>query len=173
VRTTGPADAVYGRVREIVSRLDAARPVDNMSTLSALRENDMAPQRLNTTLFSAFALLALLIAAIGVLSVLAFTVSQRTQELGVRMALGARQWQVLASVLREGAVMTAGALALGAVAAYSLSGVLASLLYEVEPTDGMTYIGVGALLAAVALLAAYLPARRATRVDPMNALRSQ
>ena len=133
----------------------------------------MAPQRLNATLFSAFALLALLIAAIGVLSVLAFTVSQRTQEFGVRMAMGAQQGQVLASVLREGVVMTGGALLLGAIAAVSFSRVLADFLFEVEPTDAATYIGVAALLASVALLAAYLPARRATRVDPMHALRSE
>jgi putative ABC transport system permease protein len=173
VRTTATPDPLYLRVREVVKGLDADRPVDNLSTLAARRENDMAPQRLNATLFSAFALLALLIAAIGVLSVLAFTVSQRTQEFGVRMALGAQQGQVLASVLREGAVMTGGALLLGAVAAISFSRVLADFLFEVEPTDAATYVGVAALLASVALLAAYLPARRATRVDPMHALRSE
>jgi putative ABC transport system permease protein len=173
VRTSGPAESVFGSVREVVAGLDPKRAVDRMSTLASLRENDMAPQRLNTTLFSAFAVLALLIAAIGVLSVLAFTVGQRTQEFGVRMALGARQGQVLTSVLREGVVMTAGALALGALAAYAFSGVLAGFLFEVQPTDAATYVGVAALLAAVALLAAYLPARRATRVDPMHALRSQ
>jgi ABC-type antimicrobial peptide transport system permease subunit len=80
---------------------------------------------------------------------------------------------VLASVLREGVVMTGGALALGAVAAYSFSRFLADFLFQVEPTDGATYVGVAALLASVALLAAYLPARRATRVDPMHALRSE
>jgi predicted permease len=173
VRTTSPTEPLYQRVREVVAGLDSDRPVDNLSTLAALRENDLAPQRLNATLFSAFALLALLIAAIGVLSVLAFTVGQRTQEFGVRMALGARQGQVLASVLKEGVVMTGGALALGAAAAYSFSRFLEDFLFQVEPTDAATYAGVAALLAAVALLAAYLPARRATRVDPMHALRSE
>ncbi|HXV87090.1 MAG TPA: ABC transporter permease, partial [Gemmatimonadales bacterium] len=173
VRTASPAQPIYDRVREIVSGLDPNRPVDNLSTLAALRDNAMAPERLNATLFSAFALLALLIAGVGVFSVLAFTVGQRTQEFGVRMALGARPWQVLASVLREGVVMTGGALALGAVVAPSLSGFLTGFLFQVAPTDGATYAGVAALLASAALLAAYLPARRATRVDPMQALRSE
>jgi predicted permease len=173
VRTTGPAQPIYDRVREIVGGLDPNRPVDRMSTLASLHQNAIAPQRLNATLFSAFALLALLIAGIGVFSVLAFMVGQRTQEFGVRMALGARPSQVLTSVLREGVVMTGGALALGAVAAYSFSGFLTGLLFQVEPTDGATYAGVAALLASAALLAAYLPARRATRVDPMQALKSE
>jgi ABC-type antimicrobial peptide transport system permease subunit len=110
---------------------------------------------------------------VGVLGVLAFTVSQRTQEFGVRMALGAQQSQVLASVLREGVVMTAAALVVGAAAAFWFSHFLAGFLFEVEPTDVATYAGVAALLASVALAAAYLPARRATRVDPMTALRKE
>ena len=173
VRTAADAEPVFSRVREVVSRLDSDRPVDNLASLESLRANDLAPQRLNATLFSAFALLALLIASVGVLGVLAFTVSQRTQEFGVRMALGAQQRQVLAGVLREGAVMTAAALLVGAVAAYWFSRFLAGLLFNVEPTDAPTYAGVAALLATVSLLAAYLPARRATRVDPMQALRKE
>jgi predicted permease len=173
VRTTGEPAPLFSRVREVVGALDADRPVDNLSTLEELRANDIAPQRLNATLFSAFALLALLIAAVGVLAVLAFTVSQRTQEFGVRMALGAQQRQVLASVLREGVVMTAAALAVGGAAAFWFSRFLATFLFEVEPTDAATYAGVAALLASVALVAAYLPARRATRVDPMTALRRE
>jgi predicted permease len=173
VRTTAPVDQVYQQVRDVIARLDPDRPVDNVATLASLRERDMATVRLNATLFGAFALLALLIAAIGVLSVLAFTVSQRTQEFGVRMALGARQGQVLASVLREGLLMTGAALTLGWGAAYAFSRLLAGFLYQVEPTDGVTYVAVAGLLAVVALLAAYLPARRATRVDPMHALRSE
>jgi ABC-type antimicrobial peptide transport system permease subunit len=153
--------------------LDADRPVDNISTLEDLRTEDIAPERLNATLFSAFALLALLIAAVGVLGVLAFSVSQRTQEFGVRMALGAQRSQVLAMVLREGALMALAALALGAGGALLLSRFLSGLLFEVATTDPVTYAVVGGLLSAVAILASYLPARRATRVDPMEALRSE
>jgi putative ABC transport system permease protein len=173
VATTGDAGPLAQRVRELVQGMDADRPVDNVTTLTDLRADDIAPERLNAALFSSFAVLALLIAAIGVLGVLAFTVSQRTREFGVRMALGAEQGQVLTMVLREGVVLAVGALVVGAGAAFLLSGFLGELLFEVSGTDPATYAGVGAVLAVVAVTAAYVPARRATRVDPMEALRSE
>jgi putative ABC transport system permease protein len=173
VATTAAAGPLARRVTEIVRGMEADRPVDNVSTLTDLRTEDIAADRLNAVLFSAFALLALLIAAIGVLGVLAFAVSQRTREFGVRMALGAEQRQVLAMVLREGAVLAAGALLLGAVSAVILSRFLVELLFEVSATDPATYATVGAILAVVAIVAAYVPAKRATRVDPMEALRSE
>lgn len=172
-RTTGDAGPLARHVVEVVAGHDPDRPVDNIATLEDLRADDLAPQRLNATLFTAFALLALLIAAVGVLGVLAFTVTQRTQEFGVRMALGAQQEQVLSMVLREGVIMTAGALVAGGLAALYLSRFLASMLFEVEATDPWTYAAVAGVLAVVAVGAAYFPARRATRVDPMEALRSE
>lgn len=173
VATSGEAGPLSRRVTEIVQGMNGDRPVDNVTTLTDLRTEDIAAQRLNAALFSAFAVLALLIAAIGVLGVLAFAVSQRTREFGVRMALGAEQRQVLGMVMREGALLAAGALVVGVFAAASLSRFLVELLFEVSATDPVTYVGVGALLATVAVLAAYVPARRATRVDPMEALRSE
>jgi predicted permease len=173
VATTGEPGPLARRVTEIVQGMAADRPVDNVTTLTDLRREDIAADRLNAALFTAFAILALVIAAIGVLGVLAFTVSQRTREFGVRMALGAEQKQVLAMVLREGALLAVGALVLGVIAAVSLSGFLVELLFEVDRTDPATYAGVGAILALVAILASYLPARRATQVDPMEALRSE
>jgi predicted lysophospholipase L1 biosynthesis ABC-type transport system permease subunit len=173
VRTTGPAGPVAQRVTEIVRGMEADRPVDNVNTLADLRADDVAPERLNAALFSSFAVLALLIAAIGVLGVLAFTVSQRTREFGVRMALGARQTQVLGMVLGEGALLAAIAVIGGVAAAVFLSRFLTDLLFGVTPTDPVTYVVVGAALAVVALIAAYVPARRATRVDPMEALRAE
>jgi putative ABC transport system permease protein len=173
VRTTGPAGPVAQRVTEIVRSMEADRPVDNVNTLADLRADDVAPERLNAALFSSFAVLALLIAAIGVLGVLAFTVSQRTREFGVRMALGARQTQVLGMVLGEGALLAAIAVVGGVGAAVFLSRFLADLLFGVTPTDPVTYVVVGAALGLVALVAAYVPARRATRVDPMEALRAE
>ncbi len=172
-RTTGDVGPLAQQVAEVVARHDADRPVDNISTLEDLRANDIAPQRLNATLFAAFALLALLIAAVGVLGVLAFTVSQRTQEFGVRMALGAQQDQVLGMVLKEGVIMAVASLAAGAVAALYLSRFLVGMLFEVEASDPATYLVVGGILAVVAVAAAYLPALRATRVDPIEALRSE
>ena len=173
VATTGEAGPIARRVTEIVRGMQADRPVDNVTTLTELRREDIAADRLNAALFSAFALLALVIAAIGVLGVLAFAVSQRTREFGVRMALGAEQSQVLGMVLREGALLAAGALVVGVVAAVGLSRFLVELLFEVSATDPGTYAAVGAVLAVVALLASYVPARRATKVDPMQALRSE
>jgi predicted permease len=173
VRTTGAAGPVARRVTEIVRGMDADRPVDNVNTLSDLRADDVAPERLNATLFSSFALLALLIAAIGVLGVLAFTVSQRTREFGVRMALGARQTQVLGMVLREGIALAIAAVVGGVLAAAMLSRFLTDLLFGIAPTDPVTYVAVGLVLGVVAALAAWIPAQRATRVDPMEALRAE
>lgn len=173
VATTGDAGPVARRVTEVVQGLNADRPVDQIATLTDLRSEDIAADRLNAALFSTFALLALVIAAVGVLGVLAFTVTQRTREFGVRMALGAEQRQVLGMVLGEGALLAVGAMVLGVVASASLSGFLVELLFEVSATDPRTYAIVGAVLTGVAILAAYLPARRATRVDPMEALRSE
>jgi len=173
VATTGEAGPLARRVTEIVQGMNADRPVDNVSTLTDLRREDIAGDRLNAALFSTFALLALVIAAIGVLGVLAFAVSQRTREFGVRMALGAEQRQVLAMVLREGALLALGALVVGCIAALSLSRFLVELLFEVSATDPATYVAVAAVLALVAIVASYVPARRATRVDPMAALRSE
>lgn len=173
VRTTGPAGPLARRVTEIVRSVDADRPVDNVHTLSDLRADDVAPERLNAALFSSFAVLALLIAAIGVRGVLAFTVSQRTREFGVRMALGAGRGQILGMVLREGALLAGVAVVAGVLTAAALSRFLTGLLFGVRPTDPATYLMVGVVLATVAVLAAWVPARRATRVDPMEALRAE
>jgi putative ABC transport system permease protein len=173
VRTTGSAGPLARRVAEVVRGMDADRPVDNVTTLAALRADDIAPERLNAALFSAFAALALLIAAIGVLGVLAFTVSQRTREFGVRMALGAQKEQVLAMVMGEGAALAIAALVVGVVGASAFSRFLVDLLFGVSANDFLTYVTVGIVLAVVAILAAYVPARRATRVDPMEALRAE
>ena len=173
VRTTGSAGPLARRVTEIVRGIESDRPVDNVTTLAELRAEDIAPERLNAALFSSFAVLALLIASIGVLGVLAFTVSQRTREFGVRMALGAKQSQVLSMVLLEGVALAAVAVVVGVIAAAFLAGFLSDLLFGVTATDVTTFVAVAAGLATVAVTAAYVPARRATRVDPMEALRAQ
>jgi predicted permease len=171
IRTVGDIATVIQHVRTTVRSLDADRPVDRVATLENLRVEDLAPSRLNATLFSAFALLALVIASVGVLGVLGFSVTQRTREFGVRMALGARKEQVLAMVIGEGGRMLVIALVVGGVASLLLSRFLTGILFQVGSTDPATYVTVTIVLSAVALLAAYLPARRATRVQPMDALR--
>lgn len=172
IRTSDPGSAIRN-VRQVIRDLDPDRPIDNVVTLENLRFEDLAPPRLNATLFSTFAGLALAIAAVGVLGVLAFSVSQRTQEFGVRMALGARADQVLTMVLAEGGRMLVIALALGLVTSIALSRFLQSILFDVATTDPLIYAGVAILLSIVAFVASYLPARRATAVDPLTALRAE
>jgi putative ABC transport system permease protein len=172
IRTSNASEAVRN-VRAVIRELDPDRPIDNVVTLESLRFEDLAPPRLNATLFATFAVLALAIAAVGVLGVLAFSVSQRTQEFGVRMALGARAEQVLSMVLAEGGRMLVAALVLGVLTSIVLSRFLQSLLFDVTTTDPLIYIFVGAVLSMVALVAAWLPARRATTVDPLTALRAE
>ncbi len=171
VRTTGQIGPVVRQLTDVIHETDPERPVDNAITLDELMREDIAPQRLNATLFSTFAILALLVAAVGVLGVLAFSVTQRTREFGVRLALGAEEGQVLRMVMGEGVRLVLSALLIGGVASIGLSRLLSGLLFEIEPTDPVTFVSVGAVLAAVALLAAFVPARRATRVDPIDALR--
>jgi predicted permease len=172
IRTSDPASAVRN-VRGVIRELDPDRPIDNVVTLESLRFEDLAPPRLNATLFTTFAALALAIAAVGVLGVLAFSVSQRTQEFGVRMALGARSGQVLAMVLAEGGRMIAVSLVLGVITSIALARFLQSLLFDVTTTDPLIYMVVGTVLSIVAFVAAYVPARRATIVDPLEALRAE
>jgi putative ABC transport system permease protein len=171
IRTAGDIASVIQHVRASVRELDGDRPVDRVATLENLRFEDMAASRLNATLFSAFAALALVIASVGVLGVLGFSVTQRTREFGLRMALGARKGQVLGMVIGEGGRMLVLALIVGAVASLLLSRFLQGILFQVGAADPLTYVTVTVVLSGVALLAAYLPARRATRVEPMEALR--
>jgi putative ABC transport system permease protein len=144
-----------------------------VQTLEELRNETIAPQRLNATLIGLFAALALAIATVGVAGVLAFSVSQRTNELGIRVALGAQRGEILRMILGEGAAMALVGLAIGGAAAVPLSQLLTGLLFGVEPADPPTIAASALLLVAVAVVAAWVPARRATAVDPITALRGE
>jgi predicted permease len=172
VRSSQP-EAVARPTVEAIHAIDPEQPVLDVATLAQVRAEAIAPQRLNATLLGAFALLAVLIAAVGVAGVLAFSVSQRTRELGVRAALGADRRRLVRTVIGEGALMAGAGLLIGAVAAAALSRLAAGLLFGVAPTDAATYGGVAALLLLMALGAAWLPARRAANVDPITALRAE
>ena len=173
VRTAGAPDRLAPRIVETIRHLDPNRPIDHVQTLEEIRDETIAPQRLNATLIGLFAVVALAIATVGVAGVLAFSVSQRTNELGIRLALGAERGAILRMILREGAAMALVGVAIGGLTAVPLSGLLKGLLFGVEPIDPPT-IGLAAvLLIAVALAASAIPARRATAVDPMTALRSE
>lgn len=170
-RTRGDTGPLVGEIRSFIRDIDPRRPVDNVFTLEELRANDIAPQRLNATLFGSFAVLALVIAAVGVLGVLGFNVSQRTNEFGIRMALGAERGEVLRMVVREGAVLAALGLVVGGAASLVLTRLLSGMLFEVEPTDPLAFAAGGAALFAATLLSTLAPAQRATSVDPLHALK--
>jgi putative ABC transport system permease protein len=173
VRTAGLMDRIAPRVVETIRGLDPNRPIDHVQTLEEIRNETIAPQRLNATLIGLFAMLALAIATVGVAGVLAFSVSQRTNELGVRLALGAQRGTIQWMILGEGATMAALGLVVGGLAAIPLSRMLTGLLFGVEPIDPLTIALSAVLLIGVALVAAWIPARTATAVDPMTALRGE
>jgi putative ABC transport system permease protein len=171
VRTTLDPASVTSAIRQQVAALDKNLPIYNIATMDQLVSNSVAQPRLNLSLLVAFAALALILSAVGVYGVMAYAVTQRTHEIGIRMALGAMPADVLRQVLAEGGRLAAFGVALGLVAALALTRLMASLLFGVKPTDPVTFAVVAAMLVCVALAACYIPARRATRVDPIIALR--
>ena len=172
VRTTADPGAMARRIGEEVLAIDAGQPVANVQSLEQVRGEALASPRLTTTLIVLFALLALCITAAGLGGVIAFSVSQRTQEIGVRMALGAGRGEVLGMVLREGLLLVGAGLALGALVAIGLGRLMTGLLFHVETTDPLTYAGMALVLLLIAAAACLVPARRAATVDPLVALRA-
>jgi putative ABC transport system permease protein len=162
---------LVGPVREIVRDVDPRVPLAGVRTMEEVVAAAIAEPRFSMMLLVAFAALAVLLAAIGIYGVMAYSVRQRNHEIGIRMALGARASDVLELVVRQGMLLVVGGLALGLAGALALTRVLGGLLYGVEPTDPVTFAGVTVLLVAVAFAACYWPAQRAASVDPMEALR--
>ena len=158
-------------VRSHIRALDPSLPLTAVQTMDQIVEESSGPQRFNTMLLGSFASIALFLAALGIGGVLATSVSRRTQEIGIRMALGARRPDVIRMIVSQGMALAGAGLLLGLPASFALTRMMSTLLFEVSPRDPMTFASVTALLIAVALVACYLPARRATRIDPMVALR--
>jgi putative ABC transport system permease protein len=172
VRTTGDPLLLAKQIRDAVWRVDRDQPVWGTRTADELVDSVVGPSRLIVGLTTGFALVALLLGGIGVYGMLSYTMSQRVQEVGIRVALGADSHQVVSMVLREGMRTVGIAVAIGLVASFGATRLLRSQLFGVGPADVLTFTVVTALLATVAMLACYLPARRASRVDPMVALRA-
>lgn len=171
VRTRGDAASLAGAVREAVWAVDKDQPVSNVRTMDQVLVAAVSRERFQMLLLSLFATLALVLACVGLYGVISYTVAQRTREIGVRMALGARPGDVLRLVIRQGMVLTFAGLLLGIVGGLAVTRVMSDLLFGVTATDAVTFISVGGLLVVVAFLACYVPARRATKVDPLIALR--
>jgi putative ABC transport system permease protein len=171
IRTNGEPTAITAAARNEIRSIDKGIPVFNVKTMNDVLMTSVAPQRTSMLLLSAFAAVALLLAMIGIYGVTAYYVTQRTQEIGIRMALGAQMSDVLKLVLRSGMALALIGIGVGMTGAFALTRLMATLLFAVKPTDVVTFAVVSLSLLLTALIACYLPARRATKVDPLVALR--
>ena len=171
LRTTGDPLLLSAAIRSEMSQLDPGLPVRNLRSMEQLVSTSIAPQRFNLSLLTLFSVLGLLLAAGGIYGVMAYSVSQRTHEIGVRMALGAQTRNVLLLVVKQGMALALAGVAIGLFASFALTRLMKNLLFGVSTSDPVTLAGVAALLTCVALLACYIPARRAAKVDPLVALR--
>jgi putative ABC transport system permease protein len=171
LRTRGDASAVAPAARNVIHSLDPQQPIGEVSTMESLLATSVARARFSASLLTVFSLVAMVMAAVGIYGVMSFSVSQRTHEIGVRMALGAQRFDVLKMVVKKGIVLGAIGIVVGLAASYLLTRLISTLLFEVTATDTVTFVIVSLGLFLVTLLACYVPARRATRVDPLKALR--
>jgi putative ABC transport system permease protein len=172
VRTSSDPLVLSHTIQQQLEAVDPSIGIGHIRTMKQVRSGAVAMRQFNMTLLSVFAGLALLLAIIGIYGVVAYSVSQRTHEIGVRMALGAKRTDVLQLVLNQGMVLAGLGIATGIAGSLALSRLLESYLYGIKPTDPLTLTGACAILAIAAVLASYLPARRAASIDPMLALRS-
>jgi putative ABC transport system permease protein len=171
LRSAGDSESLTGSVREVISRLDPDLPIAKVTTLETLVNNSLAQPRFSMLLMASFGGLALLLACTGIYGIISYSVAQRTREIGIRLAVGAQPRQVLGMILGQGVRLAGLGIVIGLTAALSAMHVMTGFLYGVQATDPITFVGITLLFVVVALLACYLPAQRATRVDPLIALR--
>jgi putative ABC transport system permease protein len=171
VRASGNPLRLTEAIRREVLAIDPEQPITNVATFDQIIDKSVAERRFQTLLLLAFALLAVALATIGVFGVLSYSVTQRTSELGIRIALGASAREIVAMVLRQAGVLIGAGLAAGLVGAWALTRFVASMLFQVRPNDAVTYAAAAAILAAVSFAASLVPARRGAKVEPMTALR--
>jgi len=173
LRSTVDPLSLAPALRNAVHEVDPALPVYQVMTMDERLSNSVAARRFNLLLLGVFAALALLLAAVGVYGVIAYVVTQRTREVGIRMALGAQRSDVVRLFIKQGMALVLFGVGLGLLGAFALTRVMTSLLFGVSANDPLTFAGVALLLSAIAMLACYLPARRAARTDPLVALRHE
>jgi predicted permease len=172
IRAAGDATDLVASATRIVRRIAPTAPIENVLTVAQIKDQSVAPRRLNAVLISAFGVLAVIIAAVGIAGVLAFSVSARTNEIGIRMSLGADRGRVQRMILREGGSLLLIGLALGVVGAFFATNLMSGLLFGVAPRDPTTFIGVAGAMAAIGLVACWIPALRAARIDPAITMRA-
>src|SRR3712207_3148514 len=165
-RATADPSTLVPSVTRVVRSLVKTAPIENVLTVAQVKDQSIAPRRLNAALVSSFGALAVIIAAVGIAGVLAFSVSARTNEIGIRMSLGADSGRVQRMILSEGGVLLALGLVLGVVGALFAARVIRGLLFGVAPHDPVTFVGVAVMMAAVGVAACWIPALRAARIDP-------
>jgi putative ABC transport system permease protein len=165
--------ALTSSIRSAIASIDKEQPIFGIATMQQLVNNSVSTRRITLILLGVFGALALLLGAIGIYGVLAYSVAQRTHEIGIRMALGARGGDVLRMVLSQGAKIAGAGVVIGVIASFGLTRLMTKLLFSVSPADPATFAAVAIVLVLVALLASYIPARRTLRVDPMIALRHE
>lgn len=173
IKTDGDPLALAGTVRAEVWALDSDQPVDDVATMASRVDEAMGPATFNLMMLSVFAFVALALAAIGVYGVVSYSVTQRNHEIGVRMALGAARGDVSSMILRQSLTPVSAGLLFGLIAAFGLTRFIASLLYNVSPNDPPTYASVAVVLTITSVIACYVPALRATRVDPGSVLHEE
>jgi putative ABC transport system permease protein len=172
-RTTGNAAALQSIIRAAVSSVDPDQPISFFATLESNVDQSLGAQRIVASLTAAFAVLALVLSAVGLYSVLAYVVSQRTPELGIRMALGAQPSQVIGLVMKSGLTLVAIGLTIGVAASAAVGQAIKTLLFDVGPLDPAIYAAVAIGFTAVAAMACLIPSMRASRIDPLRALRAE
>jgi putative ABC transport system permease protein len=171
VRTYVDPASVVNAIRSRIAAVDRDLAVANVETMTSILDRSVASRRASAMLMLAFGLVAAVLSVIGIYGVLSYSVAQRAQEIGVRIALGAKPWDVLRLVIGQGLKLTLAGVAIGLIAAFAITRLLTGLLYGISATDPATFIVIAGLLTFVALVACFVPARRATRVDPMVVLR--
>ncbi len=171
VKAAGDPNQLISAVRQQVKAVDPDQPIYSIRSMDDIRAESVAPERLNLTLLSLFAGIALVLAIVGIYGVMSYSVTQRTHEIGIRMAIGAQPRDVFRMIIRQGMLLALIGVGCGLLGAFGLTRLMATMLFGVEPTDPATFVSIAVLLTAVALVACYVPGRRATKVDPVESLR--